>query len=304
MKNNTLLLLRFKLIQIFPIFLVWVFLNPLSKSFIWKPTLNFPEIRQYHILSVNYYIFSKENSKNNLILNYTKKNSVFSSTSPAQGNRMQFGFPDSEIASHNAILWAVLKNVRSMEIRSLVQTLQKQGFRKISITVDSQEVYDCIKEANQIASPSVLVGASTVISTDQVFSVAESGASFISCPHTDCKIIEAAKEAGMLVYSGVVTPSEAFQAIEFGADGLKIFPSQCVPPDALRAMVRVLPKGTPLFISGGVSPNMIGPYLGAGATGFAIGSSMYHSGMTADELKRATDPFLSAMSEFKMKKNV
>jgi 2-dehydro-3-deoxyphosphogalactonate aldolase len=78
-----------------------------------------------------------------------------------------------------------------------------------------------------------------------------------------------------------MTPTEAFAAIEAGADVLKLFPGELVGPVGLRAMKAVLPRDMPFFAVGGVTPENMADWLAPGATGFGIGSSIYKPGDSA-----------------------
>ena len=94
-------------------------------------------------------------------------------------------------------------------------------------------------------------------------------------PHADLAVIRAAKAQGMLCVPGVATPTEAFAALAAGADGLKMFPAEALPPGALKAWRAVLPAGTLVFAVGGMKPDNLAPYWAAGASGFGTGSNLY-----------------------------
>ena len=82
----------------------------------------------------------------------------------------------------------------------------------------------------------------------------------------------------MLCVPGVATPTEAFAALAAGADGLKMFPAEALPPAALRAWRAVLPQDTLVFAVGGMKPDNLEPYWAAGASGFGTGSNLYKPG--------------------------
>ena len=88
----------------------------------------------------------------------------------------------------------------------------------------------------------------------------------------------------MLSLPGFFTPTEAFAALDAGADALKLFPAEMASPSVVRAMRAVLPKTAKLLVVGGVSPQNIPPYMAAGVDGFGIGSDLYRAGRDADEI--------------------
>ena len=58
-----------------------------------------------------------------------------------------------------------------------------------------------------------------------------------------------------------------------------------------------MPKEAQLYPVGGVTPERIGPYRRAGATGFGIGSALYKPGVSVGEVARAAQTFVSAWRE-------
>jgi 2-dehydro-3-deoxyphosphogalactonate aldolase len=85
----------------------------------------------------------------------------------------------------------------------------------------------------------------------------------------------------------VATPTEAFAALAAGADALKMFPAEALPPAALRAWRAVLPKQALVFAVGGMRPDNLLPYWEAGADGFGTGSNLYKPGVDAGSVRDA-----------------
>jgi 2-dehydro-3-deoxyphosphogalactonate aldolase len=116
-------------------------------------------------------------------------------------------------------------------------------------------------------------------------------------PNFDPLVIAAAEAHGMATLPGVATPSEAFAALKAGADGLKLFPAELLPPAAIKAWRAVLPAGTLLLPVGGVTLANMADYVTAGADGFGIGGSLYKPGMTASELGAKAQAFVERCRE-------
>ena len=74
-------------------------------------------------------------------------------------------------------------------------------------------------------------------------------------PHGDPALIRAAKARGLLCVPGVATPTEAFAALAAGADALKLFPAEALPPQVVKAWRAVLPKEVWLLPVGGIAPD-------------------------------------------------
>ena len=106
--------------------------------------------------------------------------------------------------------------------------------------------------------------------------------------------LPAAKTAGAWCLPGVATPTEGFAALAAGADGLKLFPAEALPPRVVKAWKAVLPARVPLFPVGGISPTSMADYVAAGAAGFGIGSALYTPGTTPEEIRQRAESFATA----------
>lgn len=88
---------------------------------------------------------------------------------------------------------------------------------------------DAAEESIRILSeeyPDLLVGAGTVLTTEQVDKAEAAGAKFIVSPGLNPKVVKYCKEKGLPVFPGVITPSEIEQAIELGLEVVKFFPAE------------------------------------------------------------------------------
>jgi 2-dehydro-3-deoxyphosphogalactonate aldolase len=187
-------------------------------------------------------------------------------------------------------LIAILRGIGPEEIDSVSDALVEAGFRIIEVPLNSSSPLASIERLAKRHGETALVGAGTVMSTDDVIDVRDAGGQLIVMPHTDTDIIEEAKAEGMTCIPGSATPSEAFSALAAGADAIKMFPGEAMPPSIVKAWRAVFPKATRLLVVGGVSADNIGDYLAAGAAGFGIGSALYKPGATAEDVgTRARD---------------
>jgi 2-dehydro-3-deoxyphosphogalactonate aldolase len=113
-------------------------------------------------------------------------------------------------------------------------------------------------------------------------------------PHYDAAVIRAAKSAGAWCLPGVATPTEGFAALAAGADGLKLFPGEALPPAVVKAWRAVFPKDVPLLPVGGITLENMAAYVAAGAAGFGIGSALYKPGVTTSEIAARAGAFTKA----------
>lgn len=76
------------------------------------------------------------------------------------------------------------------------------------------------------AYPEMLVGAGTVLTTDQVDEAMAAGAQFIVTPGMDPEIVAYCKKVGVQIFPGCTTPTDYHTAYKFGLEVLKFFPAE------------------------------------------------------------------------------
>lgn len=192
-------------------------------------------------------------------------------------------------------LIAVLRGITPEEIASVGGALAGAGFRILEVPLNSPRPYESIAALAQTHGQTCLIGAGTVLDPADVLRVRDAGGQIIVMPHADTAVIRAAKAAGMLCVPGVATPTEAFAALAAGADGLKMFPAEAIPPAALRAWRAVLPAGTLVFAVGGMRPDNLEPYWAAGASGFGTGSNLYKPGAAPGLVREVAAAYAAAV---------
>jgi 2-dehydro-3-deoxyphosphogalactonate aldolase len=163
------------------------------------------------------------------------------------------------------------------------------------VPLNSPRAFESIRLLARRWGEQCLVGAGTVLAVADVARVREAGGRVIVMPHADEAVIREAKALGMLCVPGVATPTEAFAALAAGADGLKMFPAEALPPGALKAWRAVLPAATLVFAVGGMRPDNLEPYWRAGASGFGTGSNLYQPGVAPAAVREIALAYAAAV---------
>ena len=192
-------------------------------------------------------------------------------------------------------LIAILRGMKPEEAPWVLETLVSAGFRILEVPLNSPRPLESLAYLVGHAPSGVLIGAGTVLTEAEVASVAATGAKLMIAPNCAAQVMAATKARGLIALPGVATPTEAFTALAAGADGLKMFPGELLPPAAVKAWRAVLPKETLLVPTGGVTPANVAAYRAAGADGFGIGSALYQPGMSRDELAQKAAAFVAAI---------
>ena len=191
-------------------------------------------------------------------------------------------------------LIAILRGIRPEEAVAIGTALVEAGFVAIEVPLNSPAPLVSIERLAAACGERALIGAGTVLEPAQVAEIAAAGGRLIVMPHGDPAVIATAKAAGLLCMPGVATPTEAFAALRAGADALKLFPAEALPPAVVKAWRAVLPATVWLLPVGGIAPETMAPYLAAGANGFGLGSALYRAGMAAGEVGERARAFRDA----------
>lgn len=194
-------------------------------------------------------------------------------------------------------LIAILRGLRPAEAPAIGDVLYQAGFRVIEVPLNSPQPYDSIRLLRQSLPADCLIGAGTVMTPEQVNLVKEAGGQVIVMPHSDAKVLRAAKEAGLFLAPGVATPSEAFAALAEGADVLKLFPAEQMSPAVVKAWLAVLPIGTALVPVGGITPDNMKVFLDAGVKGFGLGSGLFKPGMSVTDVSERAHAYVAAWKQ-------
>jgi 2-dehydro-3-deoxyphosphogalactonate aldolase len=191
-------------------------------------------------------------------------------------------------------LIAILRGIRPDEVEAIGEALVEGGFTLIEVPLNSPEPIDSIARLAKRFSGRAVIGAGTVLSEPQVENVRDAGGTMIISPNTNARVIATSVDAGLVSLPGIATPSEAFTALDAGANALKLFPAEGASPAVLKAIRAVLPKDVRVLPVGGIGPETMAPWHKSGAAGYGIGSALYAPGMDADAVLLRAQAFRTA----------
>jgi 2-dehydro-3-deoxyphosphogalactonate aldolase len=191
-------------------------------------------------------------------------------------------------------LIAILRGLRPEEAEDVGEALVEAGFTLIEVPLNSPDPLVSIERLARRLKGRAVLGAGTVLRVADVAAVEAAGGTIVISPNANVEVIRATAAAGMVSLPGIATPTEAFAALEAGANALKLFPAEAASPAVLKAMRAVLPTGTRVLPVGGIAPDTMAPWRAAGAAGFGLGSALYTPGLSAEEVGARARAFVSA----------
>ena len=178
---------------------------------------------------------------------------------------------------------AILRGLLPDNAVAVGKGLVEAGFRIIEVPLNSPQPFVSIERLAK-AYPDAMVGAGTVLDPQDVERVCGAGGRLIVMPHSARGVIARARELGLSCTPGVATPSEGFAALRAGADAIKLFPAEALPPAVVRAWRAVFPKEALFLPVGGIKPDTMQAFFEAGANGFGLGSALFTPSLSAAEV--------------------
>jgi len=163
----------------------------------------------------------------------------------------------------------------------LAEALCEGGLACAEVTFRTEAAAESIRIMTE-KYPQMLVGAGTVLTTEQVDEAIAAGAKFIVSPGLNPEIVKYCIEKEIPITPGVVTPSEMEQAIQLGLQIVKFFPAE---PSGGLPMIQAVaaPYTTLKFMpTGGVNPQNVKSYLNNNKI-FACGGSWMVKGDLVNE---------------------
>jgi 2-dehydro-3-deoxyphosphogalactonate aldolase len=192
-------------------------------------------------------------------------------------------------------LIAILRGLEPENAPAVGQILIDAGFRIIEVPLNSPQPFHSIERLARAHGSHALIGAGTVLQPADVGRIRDAGGRLVVMPHSDPHIIGEAKASDLICLPGVATPTEGFAALAAGADGLKLFPAEAIPPAVVKAWRAVFPPEALLLPVGGITPERMADYRAAGASGFGLGSALFQPGLTRSEVQARANAFVSAI---------
>ncbi len=164
----------------------------------------------------------------------------------------------------------------------VADVLAASGLEIIEVTFTVPDAAAVVRRL-RVRFPNILIGAGTVTTAELARTAVDAGAQFLLSPSLSSGMVEVARRAGVLAVPGAFTPTEVVQALDGGAELIKIFPAESGGPRHIRALLAPLPHAR-LLPTGGVTPQNVGEWFRAGAAAVGIGSALTGPGDRAPDL--------------------
>jgi len=198
---------------------------------------------------------------------------------------------------------AILRVDDSSKVVPATTAILEGGIRAIEVTRNSANALQCLEEIKDL--PGIIPGMGTITDGKMAREAIEVGAQFIVTPISKKEIIDTCHQLEKPVFSGAYSPSEIFQAHEWGADVIKVFPAETQGMKYVKAcmgpfnQIRYMPAG-------GVTPENIDKWFELGVACVGVGSSFTKADILENNewgrLTRIAQEFSSNIEHYKQGK--
>lgn len=171
-------------------------------------------------------------------------------------------------------LVAVVRAEKPDTAKRIADACQRGGAAAIEITYTVPGASRVIEELAKAYRPEeMIVGAGTVLDPETARIAILSGAQYVVSPCLSIETVRLCNRYQIPCMPGVMTIEAVIEAMEAGADILKVFPGEAFGPMIIKAIKAPLPQAN-LMPTGGVDVSNVGEWIRAGAVAVGVGSSL------------------------------
>ncbi len=196
-----------------------------------------------------------------------------------------------------ARLLPVVAIERVSDAAPLAAALEAGGLRVVEVTFRTPAADGAIRTMARLGS--MVIGAGTVVSVDQVERAVAAGARFIVSPGLSIAVVGRCAELDIPVFPGVATATEVMAALALGVEVVKLFPAEVLGGVALIAALAAPFPRVRFIPTGGINVANAPAYLAHRAVLAVGGSWMVATQLLAerrwDEVSRLTAAAVAAV---------
>src|ERR687885_1897544 len=182
----------------------------------------------------------------------------------------------------DAGLVAVVRAETAEAAQRIADAVLEGGCPAVEMTFTVPGAHRVIEELAAAYKPSELIlGAGTVLDPETARIAILSGASYVVSPSLNPETVRLCNRYQVPVMPGAMTVREVVEAMEAGADVVKLFPGEAFGPGIIKAIRGPLPQA-PLMPTGGVDLSNVSEWVRAGAVAVGAGGSLTGGAKTGD----------------------
>lgn len=191
----------------------------------------------------------------------------------------------------------MLRADQPLQLVDCVAQLDELGLRHLEIAASQHPHWSEQCRELRLLFPSVRFGAASVRSSKALAHAVEAGLEYAVSPVLDLSLVEQARDLGILLVPGVMTPTEVHRAVENGCALVKLYPAATLGPGYWRSLEGPLGPLPFCIAAGGLRLDDVQAWLHHGVDAVALGQSVVQDGLQplpAQRLTQLLDGFAAA----------
>lgn len=177
---------------------------------------------------------------------------------------------------------AVVRADNADQAKRITDACIEGGVAAIEMTFTVPYAHHVIEEVAKAYDPKdIILGAGTVMDSETARIAILSGANYIVSPYFKEEIVRTCNRYRTACMPGAMTIKEVVEAMEAGADIVKLFPGEAFGPKMIKAIKGPIPYAK-LMPTGGVDVNNVGEWIKAGAVAVGAGGALTGGAKTGD----------------------
>lgn len=172
----------------------------------------------------------------------------------------------------------VIACLRAQSGELALETARKaldEGISVLEITMTTPNALEVIAELVR-GYPSAVIGAGTVLTSEDAKSAELAGAKFLMSPATVKDILDSFKDGPILYIPGAMTPTEVLNAHALGAKIVKIYPVTVLGGEQYIRALKIPFRDIPMVASQGITMDSVELYISMGASAVVLSDAIFN----------------------------
>ncbi len=200
-------------------------------------------------------------------------------------------------------LVVVVRAESADQANRITEACLEGGAAAIEITYTTPDASKVIEQLAKNYKPEdIIIGAGTVLDPETARIAILSGAQYVVSPHLNIQTLKLCNRYQVPCMPGIMTIEGAVEAMENGADIIKVFPGEAFGPKIIKAIKGPLPQAN-MMPTGGVSADNVGEWIKAGAVAVGAGGQLTAGAKTGDyeSITKLAKEFVAKIKEARSK---
>jgi len=196
-------------------------------------------------------------------------------------------------------LVAVVRAESGEQAIKIAEACANAGVAGIEITFTVPGAADVIRDcAKRFNNGEIIIGAGTVMDAETARTAILAGAQYVVSPYLNVETVQLCNRYRVPIMPGAMTIKEVVEAMQAGADIVKVFPGELFGPKFIKAVKGPIPYAK-MMPTGGVSLDNVNEWIAAGAVAVGVGGNLTAGAKTGDyeSITNIAEQFIAKIKE-------